>query len=88
LDEFQILPNHVHAIIFINNIVGAKHSHNKIEFDSQIAKKKTSPLPPQYPSSHPIGTKLEKLGETWMGVVYKAHDVTLDRYGDKYNKIE
>ena len=57
LDVFQIMPNHVHGIIFINDIVGAKHSHKKIEFDSQIATKNASPLPPQYPSSHPIGTK-------------------------------
>jgi REP element-mobilizing transposase RayT len=57
LDAFQIMPDHVHGIIFIKNIVGAKHSHKKMEFDSNIATKNASPLPPQYPSSHPIGTK-------------------------------
>ena len=57
LDAFQILPNHVHGIIFINDIVGAKHSHKKTKYDSKIITKNASPLPPQYSSSHPIVTK-------------------------------
>ena len=51
LDAFQILPNHVQGIIFINNIVGAKHSHKQIEFDFQIVAKNASPLPT------PLGVK-------------------------------
>ena len=27
LDAFQIMPNHIHGILFIVNVVGAKHSH-------------------------------------------------------------
>ena len=52
LDAFQIMPNHFHGILFIVDVVGAKHSGKDRMFSFQNRHGNASPLP-----GRPHGTK-------------------------------
>lgn len=69
LDEFVVMPNHIHGIVRIMDAVGAKH---------------LSPLPSRRPgTSHTLGSVIRgfKIGVTkWMRANTDVHDVWQRNY--------
>ncbi len=67
LNEFVVMPNHVHGIIHIINdesvaFVGEKHSRHDAVINMNVLRGNASPLrPPDFTKQKPIGTKPQSL---------------------------